>query len=638
MRSPFGLARTLILCLFVLVYSASAQSTQFTYQGKLLDSSVAPTALYDLQLSLWDASSGGTQVGSTIQISNVPVREGIFTVQVDFGANFPGTQRWLEVSVKKPADGSYTLLNPRQPVTTTPYAVRSLNTVSADSLSAGCVGCVTAGHVGSVNGSAVTGAIPIASVPSGSGNYIQNQNASPQTGSDFNISGNGSANTFNATTQYNIGLNRVLSTPGTDNVFVGNGSGNANSTGISNTFVGRSAGQMNSTGSTNAFFGNFAGFSNSAGSGNAIFGSSAGFANTASNNSFFGASAGQANTSGSSNAFFGNSAGINNTASDNSFFGTNAGYYNTTGTFNAFFGRSAGTMNAAANDNSFFGAEAGFANTGNLNAFFGRSAGQNNTAGENSFFGAEAGKENTTGTPNAFFGRSAGKANTEGSSNAFFGGFAGEKNTTGGNNSYFGTNAGASNVTGNNNAFFGTNAGYNNTVDGNAFFGSYAGRDNTTGSRNAFVGTIAGDFNDYGSNNSALGYGASFNNNGRTFATVIGSGAVAFSNNQIQLGRDGQDTVRIGTLAGATTMPLCINLSNQIAACSPFAPGIKDDEVVALANAVKEQQLQIEAQQTQLAEQKAVNQALQAQIDALTKLVCKQTPTADACKQMPAVR
>ena len=82
-------------------------------------------------------------------------------------------------------------------------------------------------------------------------------------------------------------------------------------------------------------------------------------------------------------------------------------------------------------------------------------------------------------------------------------------------------------------------------------------------------------------------------------------------------------------------MHLCFNTFNVIAACSPFAPGVTDDEVVALVNAVKEQQAQIEAQQAQLAEQKAINEKLQTQVEALTKLICTQYPTADACKQAP---
>ncbi len=140
-----------------------------------------------------------------------------------------------------------------------------------------------------------------------------------------------------------------------------------------------------------------------------------------------------------------------------------------------------------------------------------------------------------------------------------------------------------------------------------------------------------------GDHNTALGSGTDFQSSARTFATAIGAGTVAFSDNQIQLGRDGSDTVRIGKLAAATSTHLCLTASNQIAACSPFAPGVTDDEATStLINAVKEQQAQIEAQQAQLAEQKAVNQSLQAQLDALKKLICTQNPTAEACKPVSA--
>ncbi len=49
-----------------------------------------------------------------------------------------------------------------------------------------CVNCVTSSQIQSKNGSAVTGTIPVTSVPAGSANYIQN-NTSPQAASDFNI-------------------------------------------------------------------------------------------------------------------------------------------------------------------------------------------------------------------------------------------------------------------------------------------------------------------------------------------------------------------------------------------------------------------------------------------------------------------
>src|SRR5437016_7638840 len=195
---------SLLLLLFTLcAVTALAQTTSFTYQGRLTDGGTAANGNYDLQFTLWDALSGGTQQPQpapvTVARSAVAVANGIFTVQLDFGATaFPGADRFLEISARPSGVGSFTTLAPRQPITSTPYAIRSLNASSADAVT--------------VNG-----------VPSGSGNYVQSNPPSQQSGANFNISGNGSAggtlsgNIVNATTQYNIGGSRVLSVVGTNN-------------------------------------------------------------------------------------------------------------------------------------------------------------------------------------------------------------------------------------------------------------------------------------------------------------------------------------------------------------------------------------------------------------------------------------
>jgi hypothetical protein len=111
-------------------------------------------------------------------------------------------------------------------------------------------------------------------LPSGSTSYIQNQNAGAQASSNFNISGNGTAggtlsgNVVNAATQYNIGGNRILSNPGTNNIFAGAGTGQL---GNSNSFVGASAGQ-GTTGDANTFLGYGSGISNATGTNNTIIG------------------------------------------------------------------------------------------------------------------------------------------------------------------------------------------------------------------------------------------------------------------------------------------------------------------------------------------------------------------------------
>ena len=57
------------------------------------------------------------------------VTNGLFTVQLDFGMSpFNGNPRWLEIGVRPGAStGAYTTVNPRQPITATPYAIRAGN-------------------------------------------------------------------------------------------------------------------------------------------------------------------------------------------------------------------------------------------------------------------------------------------------------------------------------------------------------------------------------------------------------------------------------------------------------------------------------------------------------------------------------
>jgi hypothetical protein len=105
----------------------AALGTAFTYQGRLNKDGNPVGGTCDFQFSLWDALSGGTQIGSTITKYNVAVNNGFFTEQLDFGASaFNGDARWLQIAVRCPAgSGSYTTLSPRQPLTAAPYALYS---------------------------------------------------------------------------------------------------------------------------------------------------------------------------------------------------------------------------------------------------------------------------------------------------------------------------------------------------------------------------------------------------------------------------------------------------------------------------------------------------------------------------------
>jgi hypothetical protein len=112
-----------------------AQSTAFTYQGRLTDGGTGANGAYDVQFKLYDALALGNLQGSpdTITKTGVNVSNGVFTVQLYFGANaFPGADRFLDIGVKHSADSGYTPLLPRQQLTSTPNAIRSLNSANSD--------------------------------------------------------------------------------------------------------------------------------------------------------------------------------------------------------------------------------------------------------------------------------------------------------------------------------------------------------------------------------------------------------------------------------------------------------------------------------------------------------------------------
>src|SRR5215813_3334263 len=102
--------------------TAFAQTTSFTYQGKLTDNGAPINALYDFILTLWDAPTNGNQIGTGLNIQSVAVVDGIFTVTPDFGAGaFNGAARFLEISVRPTGNPAPpTLLSPRQQVVSTP--------------------------------------------------------------------------------------------------------------------------------------------------------------------------------------------------------------------------------------------------------------------------------------------------------------------------------------------------------------------------------------------------------------------------------------------------------------------------------------------------------------------------------------
>ncbi len=112
--------------------SAAAQTplgTEFTYQGLLKDGGSPAGGDYDFVFRLYDADTDGTQIGSDFPVDDWPVVDGLFTLQLDFGAGaFDSDARWIEIDVRAGArGGDYTTLSPRQPVTAAPVALYALD-------------------------------------------------------------------------------------------------------------------------------------------------------------------------------------------------------------------------------------------------------------------------------------------------------------------------------------------------------------------------------------------------------------------------------------------------------------------------------------------------------------------------------
>ena len=87
----------------------------FTYQGFLKQNGQPVNGTLSINFKLFTALTGGSQVGSTIT-QNVNVQNGLFTVELNFGAVWDGSDRYLEISV----DGN--TLSPRVKINPTPYA------------------------------------------------------------------------------------------------------------------------------------------------------------------------------------------------------------------------------------------------------------------------------------------------------------------------------------------------------------------------------------------------------------------------------------------------------------------------------------------------------------------------------------
>ena len=187
------------------VAAAQPLSTAFTYQGELRDAGSPVNGTYDLRFRLYDALTGGAQLGTTLCVDNTASVDGRLTVSLDFGPQFAGQKRFLEVEVRRdaglncvnPAD--FVILGPRQDLSPTPNALFALAATTAATATnatrlngqlatfytnaANLTGTLPTASLGGSYGAALTLSNPANSF-AGSGASLSNVNATTLDGLD----------------------------------------------------------------------------------------------------------------------------------------------------------------------------------------------------------------------------------------------------------------------------------------------------------------------------------------------------------------------------------------------------------------------------------------------------------------------
>ncbi|MEN1727351.1 MAG: right-handed parallel beta-helix repeat-containing protein [Pseudomonadota bacterium] len=107
--------------------AAAPLETTFTYQGELTDNASPANGAYDFEFAIFDVANGGIPLEAVIQLDEVDVAAGVFSVELDFGsAPFNGDQLWLAIGVREGSSmGGFTGLLPRQKLTAAPFALHA---------------------------------------------------------------------------------------------------------------------------------------------------------------------------------------------------------------------------------------------------------------------------------------------------------------------------------------------------------------------------------------------------------------------------------------------------------------------------------------------------------------------------------
>jgi len=116
---------------------AQRAETAFTFQGEAGSAGASANGPHDLRFRLLDSAAGDGQLGSTLCADDVNLADGRFSVQLDFGSQFNGQERFLEIQMRADTglhcgdSSEFVTLSPRLPLTAAPTAVFALNARAA---------------------------------------------------------------------------------------------------------------------------------------------------------------------------------------------------------------------------------------------------------------------------------------------------------------------------------------------------------------------------------------------------------------------------------------------------------------------------------------------------------------------------
>src|SRR5260370_16320430 len=119
------LGTTIGALLMTPVHVCLAQSTLFTYQGRLNANGAPANGLYDFRFSIYKTPTNGLLIAGPVTNIAVGVTNGLFTTSLDFGhLPFLGDARWMDYAVRTNGSANaFSTLTPRIRIAAAPYPI-----------------------------------------------------------------------------------------------------------------------------------------------------------------------------------------------------------------------------------------------------------------------------------------------------------------------------------------------------------------------------------------------------------------------------------------------------------------------------------------------------------------------------------